>query len=124
MRLIFGILMAAACVRSSPPPLGAATGSLNHPDSVVLERTPCYGTCPAYRLRVSRGGDVAFESRNAGETRTVASGSVAPAVLDSLYAGATASGLLQLPDSIVCGSPLFVDCATDHPTMIVGCMAA
>src|ERR687888_360851 len=45
-------------------------------DSIVLERTACFGTCPAYRLRISAAGAVHFTSRNFGDSGRVATGRV------------------------------------------------
>ena len=85
-------------------------------DSIVLERTLCFGTCPAYRLRVTTR-NVSFLSRNPGESLS-ASDSVATWVTDSLMAQARSSGFFVLPDNIA-GSPLCTDSATDHPTITV-----
>ena len=43
--------------------LGGAAPGLPRIDSLVLERTTCYGTCPSYRIVVSRDGHVAYEGR-------------------------------------------------------------
>lgn len=37
-------------------------------DSIVLERTPCFGVCTAYRLRIARSGEVLYQSRARGDT--------------------------------------------------------
>jgi hypothetical protein len=47
-------------------------------DSIVPERTLCYGTCPAYRLRLAASGDVAFTSLNPGDSGRVASDRLTP----------------------------------------------
>src|SRR5215475_5512186 len=86
------------------------------PDSVALERTACYGTCPAYRLSLRRTGEVHFQSHNNGE-RLDTTDHVAPATLDSLVGRAIQAGFFTLPDSIDHGSPLCWDYATDHPTL-------
>jgi hypothetical protein len=85
------------------------------PDSVVLERTVCYGTCPAYRLSLRRTGEVHFRSRNPGETLDTTD-HVAPATLDSLFRRAVQDGFFALPDTVV-RSPLCPDVATDHPSL-------
>ncbi len=86
------------------------------PDSIVLERTLCYGTCPAYQLTLRRNGDLRFRSRNPGESLDTTV-HIAPAVLDSLFTRAVQARFFSLPDSIVRGSPLCPDFATDHPAL-------
>jgi hypothetical protein len=34
-----------------------------HDTIITLERTPCYGTCPSYKLTISADGAVVFEGR-------------------------------------------------------------
>jgi hypothetical protein len=46
------------------------------PDSVVLERTLCFGTCPAYRVSIDQRGIVRFHSLNPGDTARRAIGRI------------------------------------------------
>jgi hypothetical protein len=86
------------------------------PDSVVLERTPCfYGGCPVYRLSLRRTGEVHFRSRNNGERLDTAD-HVAPATLDSLFRRAFQDGFFALPDSIS-GWPLCAIVMTEQPSL-------
>src|SRR3954468_7179852 len=110
------VVSLTACAPAPAPP---ATGARRPPaDSIVLERTQCFGTCPAYRLRIDRAADVVFESRNPGEAHAVARHTVASWVPDSLTAHLARIGFDQLPDEIA-GSALCPDRATDHPTITV-----
>src|SRR5262249_48380235 len=68
-------------------------------DSIVLVRTLCLGTCPAYRISVRRDGEVHFQSRNPGEKLDTV-GHVAPSTLDSLYRRAADARFFSLPDNI------------------------
>src|SRR5215467_6879326 len=86
------------------------------PDSVVLERTVCYGTCPAYRLSLRRTGDVHFRSRNPGESLDT-SDHLAPATLVPLFRRAVHERFFALPDSVDNGSPLCWYYAIDHPSL-------
>jgi hypothetical protein len=88
-------------------------------DSVVLERSLCFGTCPAYRLRVSRAGEVLFASRNPGEERVTAVDTVEAWVTDSLAIEADRSGFFDLPDRIT-AAPLCQTMRTDSPTITIG----
>ena len=81
-------------------------------DSVVLERTRCLGSCPAYRLRVSRTGEVLFVSRNPGEQGVSALHTVEAWVSDSISIYAVRLGLLSLPESLQ--PPAHYHCRTNE----------
>ena len=85
-------------------------------DSIVLERTLCFGTCPAYRLRVSSNAEVLFQDRNHGSAKTGID-TVALWVPDSLYARAVRSGFFTQPDTVQNNRELCPMPATDHPTI-------
>jgi len=89
------------------------------PDSLVLERSMCYGICPAYRLRLSNAGVIQFESRNPGDERRTATDTISTATLPSLVARARSFGFFELPGDIAADSILCHNRATDHPTAIV-----
>ncbi|HEY2855983.1 MAG TPA: DUF6438 domain-containing protein [Gemmatimonadaceae bacterium] len=117
---LFVIIAALACSRRATRGTKLDAPRERITDSVVLERTRCFGLCPAYRVRVGRGGEVAFVSHNPGEERLTALDSVAAWVVDSLTLDATRMDFFALPDSIVPGSPLCPQVATDHPTITIG----
>ena len=112
--------LALACIapgtssRSTAVPT-AASATL---DSIRLERTLCYGTCPAYRLHLDRDGRVRFLSLNPGDSGRIAQDSISPAALLFLQREAERIGCCALPDSLN-GTPLCADWATDHPTATV-----
>ena len=69
---LLGVVALLCCSKPAARPEQPATPSAaGATDSVVLERTRCYGTCPAYRLRVSRTGEVRFASRNLRDDQRV-----------------------------------------------------
>jgi hypothetical protein len=115
------VALSACGVGRPPEPVGAgpAPGSGAAVDSIVLERTLCYGTCPAYRLSLAGTGRVGFESRNPGDSGRTATDSVPPAVVAELLVEAEALGFFGLPDEIAADSSLCPDRATDHPTATV-----
>ena len=110
-RLLFSVLLAAACCSRA-----TAQGAL---DSVVLERTPCYGTCPAYRLTILRGGALRFQSRNRGDDTIIVRDSVNPLVLEVIAQRAASIGFANFPASIAADRALCSDSATDHPTIVL-----
>ena len=114
MRSVFWLalfLIPIAC-RPEVAPVAASV----RPDSIVLVRTRCFGTCPAYRLRVTATGAIAFESHNPRD-RTRGVDSIGPGVMDTLMARAHALGLFSLPDKIVRGLPHCGAFMTDHPSI-------
>ena len=112
--LLSGFALAACTMQ--PPRSPDTVNAGQSMDSIVLERTLCFGTCPAYRLRVSSTAEVLFQDRNPGSTRT-AMDTVAAWVPDSLYARAVKSGFFNLPDTVRNNRELCPMPATDHPTI-------
>jgi hypothetical protein len=110
-RIVFLIAALSGC---SSAPIPRATSEA---DSLVLERTRCFGTCPPYRLSLTAAGRVDFLSRGGDATRD--SGNVSQATLAALVQRAEAFGFFALPDRLQRGSPICTDWATDHPTVIV-----
>jgi len=84
-------------------------------DSITLERSPCFGACPAYRLRLSRGGTVVFVSRYGETIRD----SIPPSALIWLRDEATRRELFTLPKIIVRDRALCPSMASDSPTVTV-----
>src|SRR5688500_5390632 len=79
-----GIAMGASACKSTPAAIDQSRVAADI-DSIVLERTPCFGFCPTYRLAIDGSGRIRY--RNAGE-RTVHTDSVAPEAVDHLGARA------------------------------------
>ena len=88
-------------------------------DSVVLERTRCYGTCPAYRLSVTRQGVVSFQSRNPGEDNRRFVDTIAVDDVGAILVGAEKADFLALPDTIAADPHFCPSQATDYDTAIV-----
>jgi len=94
------------------PMLVAATA-----DSIVLERTPCFGVCPAYRVRIARSGAVLYQSRATGDTTRTA-GSVSAEAAQRVFERADRLRFTALPDTIA-QSPAYCGIApTDFPSAI------
>jgi len=119
-RHLFAVVALLCCSKQaarSPAPADAPpAGTI---DSVVLERTRCFGTCPAYRLRVSRAGEVVFLSRYPGDPSTAVD-TVEQWVADSIARDASRLGFFTLPDSVTPGKLLCAEMATDLPTITIG----
>jgi len=120
------IAIAVACRGSAwkiPDTTGAKTDAENGTspaaDSIVLERSMCFGTCPAYRLRLSGRGEIRFESRNPGDESRIAVDTVMSATLPSLISKARSIGFFDLPPKILGDSVLCPIAHTDAPTVVV-----
>ena len=109
----FGI-SACATPASKPEPANAAAPI----DSLVLERTVCYGFCPAYRLRISSTEQIRFQSYNRGDTVSAIVDTAPRGTYAALIARARAIGFYELPSEIQKDPVLCRNYATDHPTAI------
>ena len=87
-------------------------------DSLVLVRTPCFGTCPAYRLSLTSAGEITFAPLNLGELRQ-ARDTVGRATLATLVQRAESIGFFALPERLTGDATLCPIVATDHPTVIL-----
>jgi hypothetical protein len=85
---------------------------------IVLERTSCFGMCPAYRLEVRPDGSVMFTGHN---RFVVNSGTkrLTRTTVDSLTRELMQSGLLTLADSTFRGSPGCRAWGTDSPSIVL-----
>lgn len=123
--LLIGITVACqGSASKSPDTTGAKTDAqkgawTSAPDSIVLERSMCFGTCPAYRLRLSASGEIRFDSRDPGDKRGAAIDTVTPVTLASLVSKARSIGFFDLPQKILGDSVLCPIARTDAPTAIV-----
>jgi hypothetical protein len=117
-RYLAGPLLLLACPPSNGKTDAQQGTQPSAADSLVLERSMCYGTCPAYRLRLSDAGVVRFESRNPGDGR-IAEDTAPTTTLSFLVSKARSIGFFELPREIAADSVLCHNRATDHPTVIV-----
>ena len=114
--LIGGALLLLSCGRAAdtPPAVSQTRG-----DSIVLERTPCFGRCPVYRVRIDRDGHVLFESRNPDEAGRVAEAQVDAAAVRQLFTDALSFEKDSLPADLMGKEPYCAVAATDHSYVIV-----
>ena len=93
-------LALAALAAGCRPAQSAGPAAPSAPDSIVLERGPCFGSCPTYRLSLARSGAVHFVSSSRGDVGREERGSITPAQFLALAAEAERIGFDQLPDNI------------------------
>ena len=117
LRWVGAIVLFAGCA----PPAGKPEPPQAPPsiDSLVLERTICFGFCPAYRLRISSVEQIRFESRNRGDSSRVAIDTAPPGTFASLVAKGRAAGFYNLPSNITEDRTLCSLVRTDAPTAII-----
>jgi hypothetical protein len=121
-RACASILFAGAVACSSGPRPEAEPPPEAAPEAggIILERTLCYGTCPAYWLSVNSSGHVQFQSRNPGEEGTVFFDTIPAHGYRHLGTMAERTGFFLLPETIDEETTDYcADYATDHPTVTV-----
>ncbi len=110
--MLAGVAAVVGCHNRQEPAAARAPGA----DSLVLERMICFGTCPAYRLKIGGDGAVTFISRNPGDTSGTKTDSITPSQVEWLVGEAKRLGFYSLPTVIADDSTLCPLRATDHPT--------
>ena len=116
------LLMAVACAPRKPAesPLDPASGGADGVDAAVtLERKPCFGGCPVYRISVSPDGIVSYEGQAGVRRLGAASKRVTPEQVKALVSELEGAGFFSLaprytPADSVCGRY-----STDSPTAVV-----
>jgi len=106
-------------VSAAPSQLVHGQDTLALADSVTLERTACFGLCPAYLLHVSRSGTVLFESRNRRDEGRRATDTIPTYKFQWIVSAARITHFLALPMRIESDPRFCPDQVTDHPTAIV-----
>lgn len=102
-------------IRAIPP----TARQVSQIDSVVLERSSCYGACASYRLMIDTADIVHFTSLSAGDSGKQYTGTSTRRLNAKLYIMARRMHFAELPDSIM-ASPLCGPRVTDEQTVIIG----
>lgn len=110
----------AACSPRQPAPaqspaLAAAV--------VTLERTPCFGTCPVYKVAIWASGAIRFAGEQHVSRQGEVTAEIPPARVDSLLKELEAEGYFGFADAYVMDSPACGRYATDSPTVITSASA-
>jgi len=98
----------------------AHTASLDpvQANSIVMTRSNCYGTCPAYRPFITPSGLVEFQSLNPGEPIRTAKDRVPPGKASTLFFHFRHLGFTRLPEKIQDAPAYCAISVTDYP---LGC---
>ena len=113
-----GIVAALSLVVACQPAHSAIDAQHVGADSIVLERSVCFGFCPAYRLTIHPNGAVHFVATPRGDTVQRAD-TITPRSFAWLASEAHRSGFFNLPKDVVRDTSLCAARATDHPTATV-----
>lgn len=112
----FAVLALLAGCHPAPAPGSSAPTDVAAVDSIVLERTPCHGRCPVYRVRLGGDGALLFRTPEGG---TPVADRVEPAAVAALARRADRIGFRSLPSRVRDVPALCGPLATDHSTVIV-----
>lgn len=63
-----------------------------------LERTPCFGRCPTYKVRINNDGTATYQGIRSVEREGTFTGKMDRAGMDALFARATAIGFFSMKD--------------------------
>jgi len=118
LRTLCTVLVALA-LTACRPTLTATPASLARADSLVLDRSPCFGRCPVYRLSLHADGSVMFTPLPPSDTTRTASDSILPTQFEGLLHEAERIGFFGLPPIILDDHTFCPVAATDHPTATV-----
>lgn len=125
--IYLGLLAAgAACGRpggttadsaGNPAPSIVAVDSVSQP-VITLERTPCFGSCPVYRVSIGQDGSVRFVGKQHVAQTGMAAAAISRERVDSLVAELVAGGYFDFADRYLHDEPACGLYATDSPTVI------
>ena len=79
--------------------------------SIAMERGPCFGRCPIYRVELTDSGKVVYEGRGFVTERGRREAMIAPADVQALAQEIEAAGFFELRDN-------YPPAATDNPTVV------
>ena len=89
------------------------------PDTLItLERTPCFGTCPEYRITIAADGAVIFEGRRFVKNAGSAKSSISKEQVRELLAAFQKLNYFDLRDRYERPGDGCKQWATDHPTAV------
>lgn len=114
--LIISLFFLASCdslvSKTNPPDPFLVNGKI--PDDLIvrLQRTPCYGTCPAYMLTVKANGKVDFFGQDFTEVKGQTEGEISEDKIKQLIEEFKQAKFFALDDNYTSKN-----CATDNPTV-------
>jgi Domain of unknown function (DUF6438) len=107
------VAVAACAPRPAPSDASPADDA-----AITLERTPCFGTCPVYRLSISAAGVVRFEGKAHVQHVGVAEDTIPAGRVDSLMNELEQRGYFGFAEDYIPDSPACGQYSTDSPSVI------
>ena len=108
---------------SRAPEVPAPEAATSAGPVVTLERGPCFGTCPVYRVSVHADVSVDFSGTRFVTRVGADTGRIAPEEVGRLVDSLDAAGYFALADEYVADSPACGRFATDAPTATTSVLA-
>jgi hypothetical protein len=96
-------------------PKAIFTGGQSGSDVITLERTPCFGSCPVYKVTITSEGSVTFVGDRFTKTMGTAKGKITPDAFRQLAAEFEKINYFSLPDRFEGGTPECPQVVTDMP---------
>jgi acetamidase/formamidase len=91
-------------------------GQKGNGDSITLERTACFGTCPIYKLTIASDGSVTFQGQRFTKTTGTAKGKITADDFRQLVSEFEKINYFSLPDRYAPGTPVCPQMITDLPS--------
>lgn len=110
------LALAGCAPKPAPTPAPAASTTASDSAVITLERTPCFGSCPVYRVAIGADGTVRFDGRRHVAHPGPGTAKIPPAVVDSLLGELRDGGYFGFADAYVAGSAACGAYATDAPS--------
>lgn len=98
---------------------GALKAAFADTGSISLQRTGCYGICPAYAVSISSKGQVQFDGRSNTRTEGAAKSAISPDSARVLFGDLTDRGFFALSDRYASGTEGCRMFRTDAPVVLL-----
>ena len=112
------LLLVSACAPRKDVPSQAENAAAPGDPVITLERTPCFGGCPVYRIWVSADGKVGYEGRSHVRRIGTATGEVPVERLRALLSELERAGYFSFATRYTSAEPACGRYTTDSPSAI------
>jgi hypothetical protein len=116
LAVLLGIPGCAPRTAGAPPEDRQVQTNSSQTHAIVLERTPCFGSCPVYTVAVSPDGEVSYEGRANVKQLGTATSRIPKARVDSLLNELDRAGYFGFANGYVQSEPACGRYATDSPS--------
>jgi hypothetical protein len=117
--LIVGLLLTSCTTRKTISPAAEdATTVADTVPVITLERTPCFGGCPVYRVSVTQAGTVQYEGKAHVRRLGSAGGQIPAERVDQLLSELERAGYFSFAGRYTSAEPTCGRYATDSPSVI------